>query len=155
MRSAKRILWVVLLAMLAFDTYDAMYLRPLPAWAQEVKGGITSVFGTAVVAPGGTTAANGYQLSPLGATYGMHSGSGSYVFSANNADVMTVNANAPVGLNINGTNLLQLGTVAFASLGTPANAVTIYCSDCTIANPCASGGTGAFAKRINGVWVCN
>ena len=30
-----------------------------------------------------------------------------------------------------------------------------FCSDCTIANPCAGGGTGALAKRLNGVQVCN
>jgi hypothetical protein len=30
-----------------------------------------------------------------------------------------------------------------------------YCSDCTIANPCAGSGTGALAKRLNGVNVCN
>jgi hypothetical protein len=30
-----------------------------------------------------------------------------------------------------------------------------YCSDCVIANPCRSGGSGAIAKRLNGSWVCN
>lgn len=30
-----------------------------------------------------------------------------------------------------------------------------YCSDCTIANPCAGSGSGALAKRLNGVNVCN
>jgi hypothetical protein len=45
--------------------------------------------------------------------------------------------------------------VLFANLGTPSNGAFAYCSDCTIANPCASGGTGAFAKRLNGVWVCS
>lgn len=58
-------------------------------------------------------------------------------------------------VTLGGTTVLQLGSVAFASLPTPANGMTIYCSDCTIANPCASGGTGALAKRLNGVWVCN
>ena len=43
----------------------------------------------------------------------------------------------------------------FASLGTPANGTVAYCSDCGIANPCAGAGTGAGAKRLNGVWVCN
>lgn len=51
-------------------------------------------------------------------------------------------------------NIFSTG-VAFASLGTPANGALIYCSDCTIANPCASGGTGALAKRLNSIWVCN
>ena len=49
----------------------------------------------------------------------------------------------------------QFSAVTFSNLGTPANGALIYCSDCTIANPCASGGTGAFAKRLDGVWVCN
>jgi hypothetical protein len=40
------------------------------------------------------------------------------------------------------TNLAQDGDVG-------------YCSDCTIANPCAGSGTGAIAKRLNGVNVCN
>ena len=47
------------------------------------------------------------------------------------------------------------GSTVFANLGTPANGVLVYCSDCTIANPCAGAGNGAIAKRLNGVWVCN
>lgn len=50
---------------------------------------------------------------------------------------------------------VMLGFTTFANLGTPANGTFFYCSDCTIANPCASGGTGALAKRLNGAWVCN
>lgn len=42
-----------------------------------------------------------------------------------------------------------------ANLGAATNGCIIYCSDCTIASPCAAGGTGAIAKRLNGVWVCN
>ena len=45
--------------------------------------------------------------------------------------------------------------VTFANLPASVNGVIAYCSNCTIANPCASGGSGAFAKRLNGVWVCN
>jgi hypothetical protein len=47
------------------------------------------------------------------------------------------------------------GAFTNATLGTPANGVVVYCSDCTIANPCAGAGNGAIAKRLNGVWVCN
>jgi hypothetical protein len=55
---------------------------------------------------------------------------------------------------------VQAGTfgwtaVLFANLLTPANGSFAYCSDCTIATPCAGGGTGALAKRLNAVWVCN
>lgn len=50
---------------------------------------------------------------------------------------------------------LILTSVTFANLGTPGNGSLRYCSDCTIANPCAAAGTGALAKRLNGAWVCN
>lgn len=43
----------------------------------------------------------------------------------------------------------------FATLPTMANGSILFCSDCTIANPCAGSGTGAFLKRLNGVNVCN
>jgi hypothetical protein len=46
-------------------------------------------------------------------------------------------------------------STAFARLGTPINGTFYYCNDCTVANPCAGGGTGALAKRLNGIWVCN
>lgn len=49
----------------------------------------------------------------------------------------------------------ELAPVAFGSLGAPIDFTLRGCSDCTIANPCAAGGTGALAKRLNGVWVCN
>jgi hypothetical protein len=51
---------------------------------------------------------------------------------------------------------VALPTTSFGTLPTPlANGAIIYCSDCTIASPCAGGGTGAIAKRLNGAWVCN
>lgn len=48
-----------------------------------------------------------------------------------------------------------LSPTAFAALGSFGNGTLLYCSDCTIASPCASGGSGALAKRLNGAWVCN
>lgn len=62
-----------------------------------------------------------------------------------------------IGINVSSPGNSQLGfnAVLFASLGTPANGTIGYCSDCTIASPCASGGTGALAKRLNSIWVCN
>ncbi len=53
------------------------------------------------------------------------------------------------------TGMEHYSGTAFGSLGTPANGSFTYCTDCTLANPCAGGGTGAFAKRLNGAWVCN
>lgn len=57
----------------------------------------------------------------------------------------------------NGNPFIQLGRVAFASLPTPTDngGALIYCTDCAVANPCAAAGTGALAKRVNSVWVCN
>lgn len=53
--------------------------------------------------------------------------------------------------------ILLMPSVAFAALGTPAAGAFVYCTDCTIANPCAGAGAGAFAKRMQAgpVWVCN
>jgi hypothetical protein len=50
---------------------------------------------------------------------------------------------------------MSFGSNTFSNLGTPGNGILVYCSDCVIANPCAGSGTGAFAKRLNGIWVCN
>jgi hypothetical protein len=62
----------------------------------------------------------------------------------------------------------KLATSTFSNLGTPLNGSAIYCSDCTVTTPasctnvtnsaactCKASGTGALAKRINGVWLCN
>ncbi len=55
----------------------------------------------------------------------------------------------------------------FSQLGGQTDGSFTYCADCTVATPsscstanpsacvCASGGTGAFAKRVNGAWFCN
>ena len=50
---------------------------------------------------------------------------------------------------------LAFNGVLFAALGTPNNGTVKYCTNCTIANPCAGGGTGAIAKRLNSQWICN
>jgi hypothetical protein len=56
---------------------------------------------------------------------------------------------------------------SFSQLGGQNDGTLTYCADCTVATPsscstanpsacvCASGGTGAFAKRVNGAWFCN
>jgi hypothetical protein len=58
--------------------------------------------------------------------------------------------------------------VSFSTLGNSAsNGTMLYCSDCTTTTPstctenllsscvCAGSGSGAFAKRLNGSWLCN
>jgi len=73
--------------------------------------------------------------------------------------------NSAPNFNFAGTSLLgsteyagpavTLLPTTFANLGGPINGTFYYCNDCTVANPCAGGGTEALAKRLNGVWVCN
>jgi hypothetical protein len=55
----------------------------------------------------------------------------------------------------------------FSQLGKQSDGTITYCADCTVANPsscstanpsacvCSGGGNGAFAKRVNGAWLCN
>jgi hypothetical protein len=73
--------------------------------------------------------------------------------------------NSSPSINTAGTSILSssgfygpsvtIFPTVFANLGTPANGTLYFCPDCTVANPCAGAGTGALAKRLNGVWVCN
>lgn len=71
------------------------------------------------------------------------------------AGVNKVNVDQNGDLSLGASVILVLGSVVNASLGAPVNGSIRFCTDCTIANPCAGGGTGAIAKRLNGVWVCN
>jgi len=68
-----------------------------------------------------------------------------------------IQVSAAVGGNTQGIIITRGDgtTCTQAQLGAATNGSMIYCGDCTIANPCAGGGTGAIAKRLNGVWVCN
>ena len=50
---------------------------------------------------------------------------------------------------------LTLKLSTFSNLGSPADGTLVPCLDCTVTKPCGSGGTGALAKRLSGVWVCN
>lgn len=47
-----------------------------------------------------------------------------------------------------------LNTTLQANLPAAVNGTIIYCSDCTTATACTSGGTGALASRQNGAWKC-
>lgn len=81
----------------------------------------------------------------------------------NMRDNCTFTGGTPPGAD-QGTGSITMGgslnmttgtTFANIGAGSVANGTVQYCSDCTIANPCAGAGTGAIAKRLNGVWVCN
>jgi hypothetical protein len=84
-------------------------------------------------------------------------------YRVNGAGALDTNGgNLRIGTSYTGGPLLisptevRYAAITFATLpASPANGDFMYCSDCTIANPTASGGTGAFVKRLNGVWVGN
>src|SRR6266852_7531290 len=51
---------------------------------------------------------------------------------------------------------ITVGPILFASIGTISSTTTIiFISDATLgSSPCAGGGSGALAIRINGAWNC-
>jgi hypothetical protein len=48
----------------------------------------------------------------------------------------------------------RVTSASFAQLSSAANGSVRYCTNCTQASPCASGGTGALAVRRAGAWDC-
>jgi len=129
-------------ANIAFGTTDAASPVAQTLSVQNVVGGTSNTAGatwTLAGSRGTGTGAGGsiiFQTAPAGS-----SGTTQNTLSA--------------AFTINGDGSISPKSVTFANLPTVANAKMIYCSDCTIASPCASGGSGAFAKGINGAWVCN
>jgi len=97
----------------------------------------------------GPGACNGF--TPINTTF-----SDAFASICGNLPVTTTTAGAsvigPTGLS---SAVLIIAPTNFVNLGTPNNGTLYYCPDCTITNPCAGAGTGALAKRLNGVWVCN
>jgi len=88
------------------------------------------------------------------------------VFSGNSGNIAinTDSTNATVFMQNNigittypniGIILDNVNAITYANLPASSNGSMIYCSNGTIANPVASGGTGCIAKRLNGVWVGN
>lgn len=58
-------------------------------------------------------------------------------------------------LQITRDGTIQLFPITLSNLGTPADGNYAYCSDCNVStDPCTSGGSGAFAVRLNGRWRC-
>lgn len=76
-------------------------------------------------------------------------GSRVWYFDRTNGDLVNLGTSG-----ISGPDYVDWDGTVFASLGTPGDGTVRYCTNCTQANPCASGGTGAFAIRINGAWSC-
>lgn len=139
--------------------------------------GIVKPGGGSVTVPGSNTQAifndSGVLGADAGLTYNKTTdvltvgssvtlGTDALTLSEFNSGFLQLSGSGAVGLYIPNAQLYASSVVntavVFGSLpsgGAAINGMTLYCSTCTIANPCASGGTGAIAKRLNGVWVCN
>ena len=76
-----------------------------------------------------------------------------YAVQASAGGAVDPDNRATLNLGYDGT--LRLGAWTFSKLGSAPNGTIRFCADCTTSNPCVTGGTGAIAKRLNGVWVCN
>lgn len=70
-------------------------------------------------------------------------------FRAAGVDVWSI---LPDGRLRAATTILQ---AALAGLAAPQTGDLIWCTDCTVAAPCAGGGTGALAKYNGAAWNCN
>jgi hypothetical protein len=149
----------------------------VPVWANGAEGAVSLPSNSVTTSSGQQTVTvtwsavagspKGYdvyqdgQLVSLGAgncsTIPQYTGTSAVITSFVCGSATTVQAGGPTILNANGlfAPALALSSVLFANLGTPANGTVYYCSDCNIANPCTGSGTGAIAKRLAGVWVCN
>lgn len=71
---------------------------------------------------------------------------------------VTLTRGVPVGANGSvrvGTGGVVYSPVTFAALGSPVDGTVVFCADCSVAAPCAGGGTGAIAKRLASAWRCD
>lgn len=149
----------------------------VPVWANGAEGALSppsvpvtttagnqTVTVTWVAVSGGPIGYDVYQdgqLVSLGAgnctTIPQYVGTSAVITSFVCGSSTTIQAGGPTILNANGlfSPALTLSPVLFTNLGAPSNGTLYYCPDCTVANPCAGSGTGALAKRLNNIWVCN
>lgn len=110
----------------------------------------TMTFGTGVV----TFAGHSLALGKTGAAIDFSAVAAAVMLAGSTNLIVYDSAGSNPLLTINASGIAPR-VLLQANLGAPANGTIVYCSDCTIANPCAGGGTGAIAKRLNGAWVCN
>lgn len=113
---------------------------------------------------------DGYMMS---ITFGAENGSSNTVVTSTQAGIYVQSSSAygtrfyfcnadntltgpKVCVQINERGQIVYPPTALRDLGTPADGTTGFCSDCVeVSDPCTSGGTGSFAKRLNGRWVCS
>lgn len=147
-----------------------MYGLKVGLFGQSTNSTIGTQFGIQSVVENdngaGITTAYGIRSEFAGAvlpatSYGFYAGtilgSSKFSFFSSDATAPSSFAGSVGSPTFNYTTKINGTGFVFANIGTvlTANGDMAYCSDCTLANPCASGGSGALAKRLNGVNVCN
>lgn len=143
--------------------------QAIQIWAatprNQGSGIITNTVGVHIAnqfTPGATTA-RGIEFEILPTTnrlYQLYIPGGNNWMGPNNTWARKITLGCP--------NTEQVCTDDFAALDVQPNGTMKYCSDCAVTTPvsctnvtntaactCAAGGTGAIAKRINSVWLCN
>ncbi|MEW6269535.1 MAG: glycosyl hydrolase family 28-related protein [Thermodesulfobacteriota bacterium] len=86
-----------------------------------------------------------------------HSGRAPYIVEANAQRPVIVETTYLTGRERTtlGGNPFVLPSLAHARLDAQPDGALVHCADCRKSHPCAPGGTGALAKRLNGQWVCD
>lgn len=131
-------------------------VMPLPSIIRAADGSLTAPSYSFASAPTtGFYNNGGGEIDMALAGVRSHVWNGSTYFNLSNTAQIALGASSDLTISRVAANEYGVSAVLFAALGTPANGTFAYCSDCTIASPCAGAGTGAFAKRLNGQWVCN
>jgi hypothetical protein len=87
--------------------------------------------------------------------------------SSSDAAPALLSSSPSVNWSLPNPSLIFPNGAVFSKLGKQNDGSFTYCSDCKVAAPsscstanpsacaCSGGGTGAFAKRLNGEWFCN
>jgi hypothetical protein len=87
--------------------------------------------------------------------------------SSSNAAPALLSSSPSVNWSLPSPSLTFRNPTVFSRLGKQNDGSLTYCSDCKVAAPsscstanpsacvCSAGGAGAFAKRLNGAWLCN
>lgn len=137
------------------DISTALGFNPGPAF---VGGSVsqTTTFSGQVIA-NGASFSNGNPLLSVDGRSASGAGVPVQIFANPSAAsaVQIYSSGSVLWFSVDSTGGLRPRVVTFSLLPTTNNGALMFCQDCTKATPCASGGNGAFAKRINGAWDCN
>src|SRR5262245_31192678 len=159
-----------------FDVLDAIFsglTGTMPNGAVPIGNGTGFTVATITGTTNRVTVANGAGSITLNTPQDTHTGATPQFsalglgVTAGSAGTLKTNQEATISGNIgvgttatpatNISGVVGFRPITFAALSTTlsVNGMMVYCSDCTIASPCAGGGTGAIAKRLNNINVCN